>query len=119
MDLTGVFQLPQGLGLGMVLLIIIIVIAVDTILGILQSLKDDAFDWGKLAKFFKTGVLPYVGGILVLALAAYLADLYFMPIFYIVGTVIVAKYGGEIIQKIQMLFSIKKFLIKEDGQKER
>lgn len=107
MDLTGVFQLPQGLGLGVVLMIIMIVIAVDTILGIMQSLKEDKFDWGKLVKFFKTGVIPYVGGILLLAIAAYLADLYFMPVFYLVGTVIVAKYGGEIIFKVQILFGIE------------
>ena len=63
----------------------------------------------KLAKFFKTGVLPNVGGILVFAIAAYLADLYFMPVFYAVGTIIVAKYGGEIFIKLKILFGITNF----------
>jgi len=107
-DLTGIFELPQGLALGVVLLIIIIAIALDTVLGIMQALKEGTFDWSKLAKFFKTGVLPYVGGTLVLALAAYLAGVYFMPLFYGFGTLIVAKYAGEIVIKIKAIIGVKK-----------
>jgi len=107
MEVIGTIQLPSGLGLA--LLIILIAIAVDTLLGIFISLKEKTFDWGKLCKFFVSGVLPYIGGILILALAAQLVNLYFMELFFAVGSIIVIKYGGEIIIKIQTLFGIMKF----------
>ncbi len=113
MDFTGIFQLPHGLGLGVVLLIIIIVIVVDALFGVLQSLKDNTFDWGKLLQFIKSGVLPYVGVVVVLAAATYMVNaetmLTFYALFYAVAMIIVGKYGADIVKKLLILFGIKKF----------
>ena len=113
MDSNLVFQLPQGLGLGVVLLIIIIVIVVDALFGVLQSLKDNTFDRGKLLQFIKSDVLPYVGVVLVLAMAAYMVNAETIPVFYAlfyaVAMIIVGKYGADIVKKLLTLFGIKKF----------
>ncbi|MBN1624857.1 MAG: hypothetical protein JXN10_11670 [Clostridia bacterium] len=96
--------LPSGLWA--TLLIVVIVIVVDAILGRLQSLKDKTFEWKKLPQFFKTGVLPYLGGMLILAIPAYLAQEYFLPVFYLIGTAVVAKYTEEMYSKLKTLFGV-------------
>jgi len=35
-------------------------VALDVVFGVAASLKDGAFDWGKVAQFYKTMIAPYV-----------------------------------------------------------
>lgn len=46
------------------------------------------------------------GGMLILAVPAYLANEFFLPVFYLIGTAVVAKYTGEMYSKLKMLFGV-------------
>lgn len=47
-------------------------IALDVILGAMRALREGDWDWGKLAQFYKTMVIPYLGGYLAFALVSQL-----------------------------------------------
>ena len=53
-------------------IVVAVAIVIDTLLGAIKAAKDDydSFDFRKLPKFLAAGILPYVGGLSILALAA-------------------------------------------------
>jgi phage-related holin len=51
-------------------LILLILVVVDLVLGVMASLKTKEFKWDKVSEFYKTKIIPSVGGWMVLVLAA-------------------------------------------------
>ena len=86
---------------------IIAPILLDTLLGIILSLKAGTFNLRKLPQFLATNLLPYVGGLLVLALTAYIAGDYTAQIaalFYAAAAATAAKFLAEIKDKVLQIF---------------
>lgn len=87
------------------LLVVLMSILLDTILGILISIKAKAFDISKLPQFLATNVLPYVGGLVVLAaFANYVPELNYL--FYTGVGIVTLKFTKEaLIDKVTQLFT--------------
>lgn len=96
-----------GVGVGYTLLVVASAIILDTILGILHSIGAKEFDPRKLPQFFLTGVLPFIGGLFLLAVLAYFFDVPFGGMFYAAAATIVAKYITDIWDKLKLLFGVK------------
>ena len=103
MDLEFILELP----IITALLIVLAGILVDTAFGIWLSLKDKKFDIRILPQFLATSVLPYVGGLVVLAFIAYYVGKPFEYLFFAVAMAVLAKYLAEIKDKIRQLFGIE------------
>lgn len=92
------------------LLVIILLIIVDALLGAIAAFKAGDFDFKKLPQFLAVNVLPYVGGILIIGLAAALVPEPFNEIFAVVfyGSAIAVslKYVLEIYSKISGIFGV-------------
>ena len=91
-------------GVGWTLAVAVALIALDTILGILLGIKDKTFDLRILPQFLFTGVLPFLGGLALLALLAYYIDVPFAGMFYASAAAIAAKYLADLWDKVKMLF---------------
>jgi hypothetical protein len=81
------------------------IIMLDTLLGIITSISNKQFDIRKLPQFLQTSILPYVGGLTILALFSY--DSTIKPLFYAAATATTAKYIAEIKDKISNIFGTK------------
>lgn len=92
------------IGIGMSLVIVAMLIALDTILGILKGIKLKDFHWDLLPQFLATGVLPYLGGLVVLAGMAYFIAEPFRAMFYAAAAAIAAKYISDVWDKLRFLF---------------
>lgn len=82
-------------------------ILLDTLLGIILSIKATTFNVRKLPQFLATNLLPYVGGLIVLALAVYVAGDYtaqIAAIFFAAAAVTAAKFITEIKDKATQIF---------------
>ncbi len=94
----------------MALLVIILLIIVDAVLGAINAITAGEFDFTKLPKFLATNVLPYVGGILIIGLAAGLVpepfNEIFGGIFYGSAFAVSLKYVLDIYSKISGLFGV-------------
>ena len=101
-----IFEFLQEVSVQNVFLVVIATILVDTVLGILRTFKADQpnFDLRILPKFLAENVLPYVGGLLVLAVAASFVSEAFGVIFYGSAATVFVKYLAEIRDKILVLF---------------
>lgn len=79
-------------------------ILVDTIFGVLLSIKNKTFNISDLPKFISTAVLPYIGGLVILAIFAnYLKD--FVSVFIIMTGLVDLKFGKEcLMDKVKELF---------------
>lgn len=86
-------------------LVALATISLDTILGILVSFKAGTFDVGKLPQFIRTNILPYIGGLIILALLAnYVNELEYY--FYTGVGLVAIKFSKEaILDKLRSLFS--------------
>lgn len=87
------------------LIVALATIFLDVIMGILLSVKNGSFSLNKLPQFLATNIVPYMGGLIVLAVFAnYVSDLSYA--FY-AGTALVAvKFSKEaLIDKIKALLS--------------
>ena len=102
MDLNFILELP----IFTVLLIVLAAILVDTLFGVFDALKAGEFDIRLLPQFLATSVLPYVGGLAILAFVTHLVGGPFGYLFYMVALAVLAKYLAEIKDKIQQLFGI-------------
>lgn len=100
------FEFLQEATVRTVFLVVLVTILVDTALGILRTFKPDQpnFDLRLLPKFLAENVFPYIGGLLVLALAAEFMDAAFGVIFYAAATSVFGKYITEIKDKGLDLF---------------
>jgi len=97
------------------LIVVVVAIVIDTLLGAIKAAKDDydSFDFRKLPKFLATGILPYVGGLSILALAAEFVGDVFIGLFYPAAAAVTAKYVAEIKDKLVGIFGVE--LITDGG----
>jgi len=86
------------------LLVSLAFIFVDTLFGVILSIKNKDFLIKELPRFVSTAVFPYIGGLIILAIFAnYIDD--FMPIFILIVGLVSAKFGIETLkEKIFKLF---------------
>ncbi len=95
------------------LLFILVLIILDTIFGILISVKESKFDFGVLPQFLITNIFPYMGGLIVLALlSVYLSMIdsdigtVLEGLYYTAAATVGLKFSKEaLIDKIKQLFS--------------
>lgn len=91
------------------LLVAVLVIVVDALLGVFKTFKCDEpnFDIRLLPKFLAQSIMPYIGGLLVLAIAAEVTpgDL-IRSIYYPAAIAVILKFVAEINDKIKILFNI-------------
>jgi len=87
------------------LLVVLAAIMLDTLLGILLSVKLKTFSTSVLPQFLANNVLPYIGGLLILAVFAnYVPDMAYL--FYAGVALVTAKFSKEaLIDKLQALFT--------------
>lgn len=85
------------------LLTVLAIIALDTVLGILASLKQGEFNFRELPRFLQTSILPYIGGLLILGLVSMLS-LEIAAIFYAAVAATSAKFLAEVKDKVVVLF---------------
>lgn len=86
------------------LVIVAGIIAADTIFGILLGLRAHEFDFRLLPQFLASGVLPYLGGMLVLAFLAHYIAVPFAGMFFTAAAFIVGKYFYDLVEKFKRLF---------------
>lgn len=89
-----------------VFIVVIGMILADTVLGILRTFKPDQlnFDFRILPKFLAENVFPYIGGLLILAVAASFMEAVFGVVFYGAAATVFVKYLTEIKDKVLDLF---------------
>jgi len=76
----------------------------DFILGVLDSFRSGTFKLSKLAQFMETGLVPYVGGLLVLAIFSS-ANATLSVLFFSIAATVTAKFLADITTKVGQLFS--------------
>ncbi len=94
-------------GVGKALLVIVILIILDALFGIIKSIKRGEFDVRLLPQFVATGILPYLGGIVILAVPAEFVGAPFTELFYAAAAVVGLKYLAEVKDKIQALYGVQ------------
>jgi hypothetical protein len=84
-------------------------IVIDTVLGAIKAAmaEFDSFNFRQLPKYLGTGILPYVGGLGILALAAEFAGEPFTALFYASTAAVLAKYVAEIKDKLIAIFGVE------------
>lgn len=82
------------------------IIVLDTLLGIINAISQKQFDIRKLPQFLQTSILPYIGGLAILAVFSY--DGTIKPLFYAAAAATTAKYLAEIKDKLVKIFGIQK-----------
>jgi hypothetical protein len=87
-------------------LVVALAIALDTVLGILLGIKHQEFDPRILPQFLFTGVLPFIGGLLLLAILANYIEVPFAGMFYAAAATIAAKYAADVWDKLKLLFGV-------------
>lgn len=86
---------------------ILVIILLDTLLGVILSIRAGTFDVRKLPQFMVTNLLPYAGGLLILALAGWVAGDYstqLLAIFYAAAAATGAKFLAEAKDKVIQIF---------------
>lgn len=95
-------------GVGYAFMVLAGIIMVDMSLGVFKSIKEGNFDIHRLPDYLKTNVLPYLGGLGVLALGALCVQPEFFTALFTPSAIFVGiKYGKEIGEKLSVLFGIK------------
>ena len=98
--LLGAFMAPKVIiALGGVLALIL----VNLVLGVLFSIKTNTFDVRKLPQFLETNLLPYIGGLLVLALFSNM-DPALSVLFFTISAAVYAKFLANIKDQLVQLF---------------
>lgn len=85
--------------------IVAAVIAADTLFGVILGVKNKQFEFRRLPQFVATGVLPYLGGLLILAGLGYVVPAV-GGLYYVSAAFIAAKYLGELVEKIKAVFGV-------------
>ena len=75
----------------------LVAIAGDTLLGWILAFTRHEFDIREAPRFLQTAVLPYAGGVLIVAGLAYLDPAYY-PVFLFTAGIVTAKFGVEAIK---------------------
>jgi len=94
-------------GVGVTMLIVSLAIALDVILGILLGIKEKEFDFRILPQFLFTGVLPFIGGLVLLGILAYYIEVPFAGMFYAAAAAVAAKYMADVWDKLKLLLGAK------------
>ena len=83
-------------------------IVIDTMLGVIKAAVSDydGFDIRELPRFLVTGILPYVGSLVILAMATELIGEPFAALFYPAAAATLAKFVVEIRDKLIDLLGI-------------
>jgi len=82
------------------ILTVVGLIALDTVLGWIKAVVNREWDWKKVCQFLQTSVLPYVGGLLALAVLALLQPDGMMPVFFASIAATDVKMIADIVKKI-------------------
>ena len=90
-----------------VLMYIVIAILVDTVFGVLVAIQKGEFKFVELPRFLGTNVLPYVFGLLVLAVVAEYTTEVFEYVFYVVSAAVLARYVAKLWKKIKVVFGVE------------
>ena len=100
MSLLGSFMAPKVIiALGGVLGLIL----ANLVLGVLLAIKMNTFDVRKLPQFLETNLLPYIGGLLVLALFSNM-DPTLSILFFTISAAVYAKFLANIKDQLVQLF---------------
>lgn len=86
------------------LIIVVCAIILDVVLGVAVKLINKEFNAELLPKFLITGVLPYLGSLLVLGLLAEFVGVFFISVFYMAATAVIGKYVVSIKTKLSEIF---------------
>lgn len=79
-------------------------ILADFVFGVLVSLRNGDFKASKLPRFVETSLIPYIGGLLVLALFSNInAEL--GALFFTIAATITVKFLADITAKVTQLFN--------------
>jgi len=100
MSLLGSFMAPKVL---VALAGVLALILLDFILGALVAMKTSTFDVRKLPQFLETSFVPYVGGLLILALFSN-TDPTLSVLFFATSAAVYAKFLADIKTKLAQLF---------------
>ncbi|MHB1654115.1 MAG: hypothetical protein ACYCVD_16815 [Desulfitobacteriaceae bacterium] len=76
----------------------------DFVFGVLVSLRNGNFSLSKLPQFVETSLIPYIGGLLVLALFSN-ANTELRALFFTIAATITVKFLADITTKVTQLFS--------------
>ena len=79
-------------------------ILADFIFGVLLSMRNKNFSFSKLPEFVETSLVPYIGGLLVLALFSNV-NTELDALFFTIAATITAKFLADIVTKVGQLFS--------------
>jgi hypothetical protein len=79
-------------------------ILADFIFGVLLSIRNGNFNFSKLPQFMETSLVPYIGGLLVLALFSNVNS-ELGALFFTIAATITAKFLADIVTKAGQLFS--------------
>ena len=79
-------------------------ILADFIFGVLLSMRNKNFSFSKLPEFVETSLVPYIGGLLVLALFSNV-NTELGALFFTIAATITAKFLADIVTKAGQLFS--------------
>ena len=79
-------------------------ILADFIFGVLLSLRNKNFSFSKLPQFVETSLVPYIGGLLVLALFSNV-NTELGALFFTIAATITAKFLADIVTKAGQLFN--------------
>lgn len=88
-----------------VLAYVVVAILVDALFGIILSIKDGEFSFQELPRFLGTNLVPYVFGLIILAIVAEYQGAVFQYLFYTVALFVVARYVAKLKEKIESLWS--------------
>lgn len=78
-------------------------VLLDFVLGALVALKTRTFKFSKLPQFMETSFIPYVGGLLILALFTNYPQI--QTVFFSITAAVGVKFLADILSKIANLFS--------------
>ncbi len=93
-------EVPIMLGL----VIVVAAILINMAFGVARAAKLGEFDVKRLPQFLADHVLPYVGGLVLLAVAAEFLGEPFAYLYYPTVAAVLAKYAAEIKSKIQDIY---------------
>ena len=79
-------------------------ILADFVFGVFVSLRNGDFSLSKLPQFVKTSLIPYIGGLLALALFAN-ANAELSALFFTIAATITVKFLADITAKVTQLFN--------------
>jgi hypothetical protein len=95
----------EATGIWQSILIITIVISVDVLLGVFLALKKKVFDIREMSRYVASDIVPFIGGLLLLAILSHFLKGYFTGVFFTSAVLVAARYVKDISVKVKELFS--------------